>query len=229
MGRLGSLPLMAQPGEKWMYHTGADVLGVLISRVAGKSLGAFFAERIFEPLGMTDTGFFVPAEKLGRFTPCYFFDRQKGRLEAFDGVENSAWGAPPPFEMGGGGLVGTVDDYFAFCRMMLNGGGEILSRASVELMTSDQLTAEQRVGSEMFFGDFSSWGLGMAVDIARREIFHTPGRFGWTGGLGTTVYTDPAEGVIGILFTLRAMDSPVPPKVFSDFWTLAYAAVCGWE
>ncbi|PYS33564.1 MAG: hypothetical protein DMG14_31510 [Acidobacteria bacterium] len=113
--------------------------------------------------------------------------------------------------------------------MMLNKGrhgrGQILSRASVELMTSDQLTPEQRAGCEVFFGTHSSWGFGMAVDIQRNEIFHTPGRFGWTGGHGTSAYTDPAEGMIGIIFTPRMMDSPEPPKVFTDFWTLAYGAM----
>jgi CubicO group peptidase (beta-lactamase class C family) len=102
---------------------------------------------------------------------------------------------------------------------------QILSRAAVDLMTSDQLTADQRQGSEIFFGTHSSWGMGMAVDIARSEIYQTPGRFGWTGGLGTTAYTDPAQAMIGILFTQRMMDSPEPPKIFSDFWTLAYGAM----
>ena len=92
-------------------------------------------------------------------------------------------------------------------------------------MTSDQLTPAQRAGSEIFFGAYSSWGFGMAVDIQRNDIFRTPGRFGWTGGLGTSAYTDPAEGMIGILFTQRMMDSPEPPKVFTDFWTLAYGAM----
>lgn len=134
----------------------------------------------------------------------------------------------PPFESGGG-LVSTVDDYFAFSRMLLNKGrygrGRILSRASVELMTSDHLTPEQRVGNELFLGTHASWGFGMAVDIRREDIFHNPGRFGWTGGYGTTAYTDPAEGMVGILFTQRTVDSPEPPKVFTDFWTLAYAAM----
>jgi CubicO group peptidase (beta-lactamase class C family) len=84
---------------------------------------------------------------------------------------------------------------------------------------------EQRAGSEIFFGTHSSWGFGMAVDIQRNEIFHTPGRFGWTGGFGTSAYTDPTEGMIGILFTQRMMDSPESPKVFTDFWTLAYGAM----
>jgi CubicO group peptidase (beta-lactamase class C family) len=227
--KLGSLPWMAQPGDRWLYHVSGDVLGALIARLSGKSLGAFMRERIFEPLGMKDTAFHVPPEKIDRLPACYFFNRQTNKLDFFDDVANSAWRSEPPFESGGGGLVSTIDDYFAFCRMMLNKGRhgreQILSRATVELMTSDQLTPEQRADAEIFFGTFSSWGLGMAVDIRREEIFHTPGRFGWTGGYGTTAYTNPAEGMIGILFTQRMMDSPEPPKAFSDFWTLAYGAM----
>src|SRR5258708_19742625 len=98
--------------------------------------------------------------------------------------------------------------------MMLNKGQhgrqQILSRASVELMTSDQLTPEQRAGSEIFFGSHSSWGFGMAVDIRRYEIFHTPGRFGWTGGFGTTASTHPSQRVIGHLFPPPMFDSPQP-------------------
>ena len=113
--------------------------------------------------------------------------------------------------------------------MMLNEGRlndeEILSRASVDLIASDQLTPKQRAGAELFFGDFSSWGFCVAVDIRRREVYHTPGRFGWTGGLGTTAYIDPAEDMIGILFTQRMMDSPDPPRYMSDFWTTAYTAM----
>jgi CubicO group peptidase (beta-lactamase class C family) len=227
--RLGSLPLLAQPGERWMYHVSGDVLGALIARVSGKSFGAFLAERIFDPLGMKDTAFHVPPEKIDRLTDFYRFNQQTNTLDVFESAASTAWRVKPPFESGGGGLVSTIDDYFAFSRMLLNKGRhrreQILSRATVELMTSDQLTPEQRAGSELFFGDFSSWGLGMAVDIQRREIFHTPGRYGWTGGYGTTAYIDPQEEMIGILFTQRMMDSPLPPKVFTDFWTLAYEAM----
>jgi CubicO group peptidase (beta-lactamase class C family) len=227
--KLGALPLLAQPGERWMYHVSADVLGALIARVSGQSLGTFMREHIFDPLGMKDTAFYVPREKIDRLPAFYFFNRQTNKLDVFDDVANSAWQSEPPFESGGGGLVSTIDDYFAFSHMMLNKGRpgreQIFSRATVELMTSDQLTAEQRAASEIFFGTHSSWGLGMAVDIRRNEIFHTPGRFGWTGGFSTTAYTDPAEGLIGILFTQRMMDSPEPPKVFTDFWTLAYGAM----
>jgi CubicO group peptidase (beta-lactamase class C family) len=227
--KLGSLPWIAQPGERWMYHVSGDALGALIARVSGQSLGAFMRERIFDPLGMKDTAFHVPPEKIDRLPAFYFRNHQTNELDFFDDVANSAWRSEPPSESGGGGLVSTIDDYFAFCRMMLNKGRydreQILSRASVELMTSDQLRAEERAGSEIFFGTHSSWGLGMAVDIRRNEIYHPPGRFGWDGGFGTSAYTDPAEGMIGILFTQRMMDSPEQPKVFTDFWTLAYGAM----
>ncbi len=227
--KLGSLPWMAQPGERWMYHVSADVLGVLIARASGQSLGRFMRERIFDPLGMKDTAFHVPSEKIDRLPACYSFNGQTNTLDLYDDAANSAWRPEPPFESGGGGLVSTIDDYFAFSRMMLNKGHhgreQVLSRAAVELMTSDQLTPAQRTGSEIFLGAYGSWGFGMAVDIQRNEIFQTPGRFGWTGGLGTTAYTDPAERLIGILFTQRMMDSPEPPKVFTDFWTLAYGAM----
>jgi CubicO group peptidase (beta-lactamase class C family) len=227
--KLGSLPWMAQPGERWLYHVSSDVLGVLIARVSGQSLGTWMRERIFDPLGMKDTAFYVPSTKIERLAGSYFFNRHTNTLDVFDDVANSAWRTEPPFESGGGGLVSTIDDYFAFSRMLLNKGRHgrerILSRPTVELMTSDQLTPQQRADSEIFFGAHSSWGFGMAVDIERHEIFHNPGRFGWTGGFGATAYTDPAEGLIGILFTQRMMDSPEPPKIFTDFWTLAYGAI----
>jgi CubicO group peptidase (beta-lactamase class C family) len=206
----------------------ADVLGVLIARVTGRSLGTFMRERIVDPLGIKDTAFHVPRQKVDRLTTSYAFDPQTKTLQVYDDVANSAWRPEPPFESGGG-LVSTIDDYLAFSRMMLNRGRHgresILSRATVELMTSDQLTPEQREGANIFFGGHSSWGFGMAVDIRRDDIFHTPGRFGWTGGLGTAAYVSPADGMIDILFTQRMLDSPDAPKVFSDFWTLAYAAM----
>lgn len=225
---LSSLPLMAQPGESWMYHVSSDVLGVLIARVAGQSLGAFLRERVFEPLQMNDTAFSVPPAMIDRLPGSYFFSEKTGKLESYDGID-SYWRTEPAFESGGGGLVGTIDDYFAFSRMMLNKGTlgkkRILSRASVELMTAAHLSDDQRAAAAGFLGDYRSWGFGMSVDIVRDEIFHTPGRFGWDGGFGTSAYTDPAENMIGILFTQRMMDSPQPPRVFTDFWTLAYGAM----
>ncbi len=227
--RLGSLPWLAQPGERWMYHVSSDTLGALVARASGKSLGEFMRERIFEPLGMKDTGFHIPAEKVGRLPGFYYFNREKNALDDFDGIADTAWRHETSFQSGGGGLLSTIDDYFAFCRMMRNKGWlgreRILSRAAVEMMTSDQLTPEQRAGAGIFLGGHSSWGFGMGVCIAREEIYQTPGRYGWDGGFGTSAYIDPAEGMIGILFTQRMLDSPEPPGVFSDFWTLAYGAM----
>ena len=163
--RLGSLPWMAQPGERWLYHVSSDVLGVLIARVSGQSLGKFMREHIFDPLGMKDTGFYVPPDKIDRLPGCYFFNQQTNKLDLFDDPANSAWGSQPPSESAGGGLVSTLDDYYAFYRMLLNkgrhGDTEILSRTAVELMTSDQLTPEtaleQNCSLAIFAVGASSW------------------------------------------------------------------------
>jgi CubicO group peptidase (beta-lactamase class C family) len=120
--KLGSLPWIAQPGERWMYHVSGDVLGALIARVSGQSLGTFLRQRIFDPLGMKDTAFYVPPEKIHRLPAFYFLNRESKRLEHFDDVANSAWSSEPPFESGGGGLVSTIDDHFAFSSMMLKKG-----------------------------------------------------------------------------------------------------------
>jgi CubicO group peptidase (beta-lactamase class C family) len=229
MKRLGSLPLIYQPGERWLYHTGADVLGVLIARASGQSFGDFLRDHLFEPLGMRDTAFQVPADKLGRLASAYMMDPQKKELTFFDDARNSRWSKPPSFAAGGSGLVSTADDYLAFCRMMLNkglqGSNRILSRPAVELMMSDQLTAEQKQGTALFFGHGASWGMGGAVVTRRTDLSTTPGRYGWDGGYGTSGHLDPAEDMVGILLTQRMMDSPQPPRVFSDFWTTAYQSI----
>jgi len=230
MKRVGSLPLAYQPGERWLYHTGSDVLGVLIARAAGQSLGAFMHDHLFGPLGMGDTGFQVPADKVGRLASHYRTDpKDKTKLAFFDDARDSRWSRPPVFEAGGGGLVSTVDDYLAFQRMLLNKGRNgrerILSRPSVELMTTDQLTPAQKEGTELFFGDSASWGLGGAVVTRRTDLWATPGRYGWDGGYGSSAHLDPAEDMAGILMTTRMMESPQPPRVFTDFWTSTYQAI----
>ena len=228
MKQVGALPLMYQPGEQWMYDISLDVLGVLIARASGKPLDVFLRERLFEPLGMKDTGFYVPAEKLARFTGCYV-GNASGGLDEYDGVDHSQWGAPPPFPSAAGGLVSTVDDYHAFCRMLLNKGmhrsEQILSRASVDMMTSNQVGAEHRTNPGAFLEPHSGWGFGMGVDVRRDQLWTNPGRFGWDGGLGTSGYSDPNEDLVGILLTTRMMDSPEPPRAFVDFWTSAYSAI----
>jgi CubicO group peptidase (beta-lactamase class C family) len=229
MKRLGNLPLVHQPGEKWMYHTGSDVLGVLMARATGRPLEEFLKERLLELLGMKDTGFHVPADKLARLPAAYRLDPETGALVLDDDPRQTLWGRPPAFPSAAGGLVSTADDLLAFCTMMLNkgryGGERILSRMSVELMTTDQLTEEQKAENAVFFGSGSGWGLGVNVVTRRNDLAAVPGRFGWNGGTGTSVYTDPAEELIGILLTQRHMTSPMPPAVFRDFWTCAYQAI----
>jgi CubicO group peptidase (beta-lactamase class C family) len=228
MKALGSLPLIAQPGETWLYHTGSDVLGVLIERVSGQSFPTFLQERVFDPLGMRDTAFHVPADQLHRLPTSYVGSAKPGELLVADRPADGRWSRPPSFASGGGGLVSTVDDYLAFSKMLLNHGRHgterILARPTVELMTTDHLTSQQKAEARIFFGDSRGWGFGVAV-TTRRGDFGAPGRFGWDGGIGTSGYTDPAEDLIGILMTQRMMDSPQPPKVFNDFWTSAYAAI----
>lgn len=232
MKRLATLPLMHQPGRQWMYNTGSDVLGVLIARASGEPLETFLRERIFDPLGMTDTGFSVPAGKTDRFVTGYEVEPPGDSLVIFDRAEGGQWSRPPAFPSGAGGLVSTVDDYLAFARMLLNGGryesGRILSRPSVEVMTSDQLTPDQKVASGgLGPGFFAShgWGFGMAVVTRRTDVFGPVGSYGWDGGLGTSWRSDPREDMITILLTQRAWTSPIPPPVVVDFRTSAYQAI----
>jgi CubicO group peptidase (beta-lactamase class C family) len=229
MRRYGSLPLLYQPGERWLYNAGSEILGVLIARVAGTTFGEFLRERIFAPLGMKDTAFHVPEAKHDRFATSYGRDHATQKLKVFDDPVTGRFASPPAFENGSGGLVSTADDFNAFAQMMLNGGraanGRILSRPSIELMTADQITPEQKLGSEMFLGA-RGWGMGMSVFTERRDDLSTaPGRFGWDGGYGTSWYSDPGEQLTGILLTQRLMDSPQPLPAFVDFWTLAYQAI----
>jgi CubicO group peptidase (beta-lactamase class C family) len=231
MRRLGSLPLMHQPGEKWMYNTGSDVLGVLIARAAGQPFETFLQERLFGPLGMKDTAFSVPAEKLDRFATSYWTNFTTGKFEIFDRAEGGQWSRPPAFPSGAGGLVSTIDDYLAFGQMLLHMGKHererILSRPTVETMTMDHLTPEQKAVSGLIPGSFDGfgWGFGVSV-VTRRAAASGPfGRFGWDGGLGTSWGSDPREDMVTILMTQSAWTSPNPPNVCVDFWTSAYQAI----
>jgi CubicO group peptidase (beta-lactamase class C family) len=232
--RFALLPLMYQPGEKWLYNTSAHILGVLIARASGQPLPTFLRERIFEPLGMRDTAFSVPPENLHRLPPSYRANPETGNLDVFDGggggaaMTDSQWSHPPAFPDAAAGLVSTVDDYLAFGQMMLDNGQHgqtrILSRLSVEAMTTNQLTPEQQAGAAAFLRD-RSWGLGLSVVMRRDDVSSVPGRFGWDGGLGTSWASDPGENLVGILLTQRTWDSPSLPAVHRDFWTAAYAAI----
>ncbi|HEV2701258.1 MAG TPA: serine hydrolase domain-containing protein [Steroidobacteraceae bacterium] len=227
--RLGTLPLMYQPGSHWQYHTGSDVLGVLIARVSGQSFESFLKERVFDPLGMRDTAFCVPSGKLGRFTSSYAVNPQSGALELIDDSQDSKWGQAPAFPAGGSGLVSTIDDYCAFGRMMLNRGklaGErILARPTIELMLTDQITPAQKSVSPFSpgFWDNRGWGLGLALITGRGSPGMSPGQFGWSGLFGTVWISDSVEDLVSILMIQRMNMGPT--RIHEDFVTLAYQSL----
>jgi CubicO group peptidase (beta-lactamase class C family) len=230
LARLGQLPLARQPGAAWLYNTGADVLGVLISRAAGQGLEAFLAERIFGPLGMRDTGFSVPAGDIGRLATSRATDAASGELVVYDEAAGGQWSHPPAFPSLAGGLVSTLSDYYRFADLLRAGGrhgdGRLLSRRSVELMTSDQLTGAQKAAGGLGAGFFDSlgWGFCMSV-VTRRTGPQSVGTYGWDGGLGTCWRNDPAEDMTMILLTQQMWPSPAGPPVAADFWTLCYQAI----
>ena len=237
--RLGALPLVYQPGERWMYHTAADVTGVLIARAAGMSFGDALRERVCEPLGMTDTAFSVAGESIGRLATAYQHDDATGEVVVEDGPDGY-WSRPPAFESGGGGLVSTAGDFLAFASALLAGGTHdgkrVLSRPSVTLMTSDHLTPAQKAVSGFTPGYFDDigWGFGMSVRTRRTHLGPSPGvsypwaasvgSYGWPGVYGTGWYNDPAEDMTTILMIQRL---PAPPglPILLDFWTAAYQAI----
>jgi CubicO group peptidase (beta-lactamase class C family) len=227
MRRLGTLPLLHQPGAGWMYHTGSEVLGVLIARATGQPFDQFLRERIFEPLKMSDTGFSVPAASLSRLVTGV----DDNGVDVYDAVADSKWRTPRAFPSGGGGLVSTVQDYLTFGEMILRDGrydgGRLLSRASVEMMTSDQLTTEQKRECGPWAPYFTNhgWGFGMSVATERQDLGEPAGRFGWHGALGSTWYADRREDLDLILMTGCAKNIFIPPPFYRDFWTLAYSAI----
>lgn len=227
IGRLSTLPLLYQPGERWLYNTGYDVLGVLIGRAAGQPLEQFLRTRLFEPLGMVDTGFSTTAtDRLGS---CYDVDPATGERTVFDGP-TGRWTSAPAFPSGAGGLVSTLDDLHAFGRMLMAGGRapdgtRLVSRASVEAMTTDQIGAGPGVPGPSLDGA-QGWGFGVGVQVRRTGLGPTVGGYGWAGGLGTSWGNDPREDLIGVVLTTDAFTAAFPPPVaIQDFWTAAYAAL----
>jgi CubicO group peptidase (beta-lactamase class C family) len=230
IGALGSLPLMYQPGERWLYNTSGQVLGVLLARAAGRPLESVLRDHVLEPLGMADTGFTVPAAQLGRFTTAYAPDPDTGELAVLDRPAGSWWAAPPRFPDASGWLVSTVDDLWAFASMLLAGGTagtreRVLSPESVARMTTDRLTGSQREGTEPFLLPHDGWGFGMVAPATGATAQPLPCGIGWDGGIGTTWRSDLATGVTGIQLTQRALTSPAPPPIREDFWAGVNAAV----
>jgi len=227
MRLLSTLPLLYQPGERWLYHTGSDVLGVLVARAAGQPLDVFLRERVLEPLGMADTGF--ATSHLDRFGSCYAIDPATGERMVFD-PPGGQWSTPPAFPSGGGGMVSTLDDFHAFGRMLLSGGrrpdgSKLLSPAAVDAMTTDQIGVDLEVSGPA--PDRSQgWGFGVGVQVRAAGLAPGIGSYGWTGGLGSSWANDPRKDLIGVVLTTDAFTSPNPaPAVIRDFWTCTYAAI----
>jgi len=225
VGRLVKLPLANQPGSAWRYSISVDVLGYLVEVVSGERFDAFLEERIFGPLGMEDTGFYVPAEKMGRFATLY-------KAEEADNLgrdETLYWGdfsKLPRFLSGGGGLVSPASDYMRFCQMLLNGGEldgvRLLSRKSVELMTANHLS-EELIRSSLNI-DGCGFGLGFAVlmDVAQSETLGSEGEYSWGGAASTGFWIDPEEELIGILMT---QFMPYNGRFTKEFKVLTYQAI----
>ncbi|UBU12381.1 serine hydrolase domain-containing protein [Nonomuraea gerenzanensis] len=227
LAELAEVPMLYQPGEAYLYDTCSTLQGVLISRVAGRSLPDFLRERLFEPLGMVDTAFEVPAAERDRFTTLYRAGGDGG-LEQADGPDGQ-WSGLPAFPLASAGLVGTARDWLAFGRMLLAGGvtgdgRRLLSAQSVRLMTSDHTTVAQRKVGELFL-EGQGWGFGGSVDITPTEPWNIPGRYGWVGGTGTTAHLVPSTGTVAVLLTQVAMGNPTPDPWMRDFWRFS----AGWE
>jgi CubicO group peptidase (beta-lactamase class C family) len=215
LARVGSLPLAFQPGDGWLYHTGSDVLGVLIARATGTPVRTLLAERITGPLGMNSTAFFAPDPH--RLATAY--QPVDGRLEVRD-LPDGVFSRPPMFEALGSGLVSTVPDYLAFLGLFTEPRDDVLAPELRALMTSDSLDDRQRAAAQEVLGPGSSWGMQVSVNLRTVESWTAPGRFGWDGGTGTSGYVDPGRELTAVLFTQRGMVGP--SYDFEAFWTAVH-------
>jgi len=192
--RFAKLPLLEQPGTVWRYDLAYAVLGVVLARAGGRPLYELLRDRLFEPLGMTDTAFVAPS---GRLPPS--FAAGDSGLVVFDAAADSRWSVPPAFPDARGGLVSTAGDLLRFAGALLDGGEGIVSPATVLAMTTDRLTPQQRsAASAQMFLQGSGWGYGVQIVPAENG---SPARYGWGGGLGTLWYSWPDHGAAAVLLT----------------------------
>ncbi len=233
MKRLGALPLAYQPGTRWHYSLSTDVLGVIVERASGIPFAEYLKTRLFAPLGMVDTGFHVPAEKLDRLTTNYAVNPENGEVVVFDHPTQTIYAAPKAFASGGGGLVSTADDYSRFARM-LAGRGEldgvrILSRKSIELMTSNTLTDQEREAvpfGARFFAAGRGFGMGVsvvAVSLSTASL-GSVGQNGWGGAAGTWYWVDFEEDLVGLMM-IQLMGAGQEMPIRADFENAVYQAV----
>jgi CubicO group peptidase (beta-lactamase class C family) len=216
IANLGTLPLMAQPGERWMYNTGASVLGVLVARATGQPFADALRTRLFEPLGMRDTAFWT--SETDRLGPAY--RPTPDGLVVWD-EPDGAWSRPPAFGDGAGGLLSTADDLLLFARMLLGGGPPVLPATAARAMSTDQLTDAQKAhgGLGPDFFTRKSWSFCQAV--------YDGGAFGWNGGFGSSWLVDPTHAMTMIVLTTRMFESPELPPLHRDVQAAAYASVGG--
>lgn len=225
--KLAGIPLLHHPGEHWQYSVSTDVLGHLIEVLSKTKLDEFFRQRIFEPLGMKDTAFHVPAEKLHRFPVSYRWAGPDARSIA-DHPQQSRYRAAPTFLSGGGGLVSTASDYLRFCQMLLGGGrlGDVrlLSPKTVQLMTLNHLDDAKVPTTGVGLGAGAGFGLGFRVvlDLARNQQLASVGTHGWGGLASTSFFVDPKERLIGIVMTQKL---PTDLRLWDEFETAVYQAI----
>lgn len=213
LARLAELPLAFQPGEGWRYHHSFGILGILISRITGRPTGDQLRDDLFEPLGMSDTAFWVPTEKTDRLAPAYRLDDTRpdgNRLVETEPAGGGFYAGPPPFDVDHAELVSTARDYYRFLRLLVDGGTvdgrRLLSAEQVQAMTTDQVPASVKTADSFFpgFWDGLGWGFGVCVQLAGPRT----GRYGWSGGQGTDFFVDP-DGRIGILLTQVELCDPI--------------------
>jgi CubicO group peptidase (beta-lactamase class C family) len=232
---LATLPLEFSPGEAWNYSVAADVIGYLIGKISGQPFERFVQERILDPLGMSDTGFHVPAEKAHRLAACYNADVKAGNFTLQDDPKTSPYLTPPTLCSGGGGLCSTAADYLTFCRALINGGElggvRLIGPKTLQLMTSNHLPGgldlpgmSRSLFSEATYNGIG-FGLGFAVtmDPARTLIPGSVGEYSWGGAATTSFWIDPAEELITIFMTQVMPSSAYPLR--RELRTLVYSAI----
>ena len=232
IAKLADLPLRFEPGTRYHYSYATDVLGVVIERISGQSLDTFFAERIFVPLGMNDTFFEVPPEKLHRLASIHYWDDAASELKLVPPDRQRNF-QDVTFFSGGGGLISTATDYMRFCEVLRNGGSangaRILGPKTIQFMTSDQLTPEVRaegVGQypslDFFPGQSMALGFGVIINPGITPAVSSRGEISWGGVAGTQYWVDPEEEIIGIAM-VQSYRSPWPLRF--DFKVATYQAL----
>jgi CubicO group peptidase (beta-lactamase class C family) len=223
-GAIARLPLAFQPGTDFRYSMATDVLGYMVQVVFGMPFDVFLKQRIFDPLSMNDTAFYVPEEKRERFSVMYTLDEQ-GQLQEADAVDSLRYASAPSNPSGGGGLVSTVSDYWRFAQMLLNGGAldgaRILSRKTIELMTANHLPEGAHPNNDFSAG----FGLGVSVltDLGKSPVLGSPGNYGWSGISGVNFWVDPREDLIGVMCTQLLHENR--RLLRADFRNLTYQAM----